>query len=48
MDILSITKVRDGINAYCYFSGVIEIAGVKYVGYSIKAAIQDWKRKNRK
>jgi hypothetical protein len=48
MDILSITKVRDGVNAYFYFSGVIEIAGTKYVGYSIKEAIQAWKRKNKR
>ena len=44
---LSTTKVRNNVYAYKYRNGTINIAGEKYVGYSIKLAIQLWRNKNK-
>ena len=44
---ISKTKVRNGIYAYKYSTGVINIEGEKYTGYSIKEAISLWRRKNK-
>ena len=43
---ISKTKVRNGIYAYKYPNGVININGEKYIGYSIKDAIRIWRSKN--
>jgi hypothetical protein len=43
---ISKTKVRNGIYAYKYPNGVININGEKYVLYSIKDAIKRWRSKN--
>ena len=43
---ISKTKVRNGIYAYKYPNGVININGRKYVLYSIKDAIKHWRSKN--
>lgn len=37
------TKVRNGIYAYRYANGTINIEGKKYIGYSIKEAIKLWR-----
>ena len=43
---VSKTKVRNGIYAYRYPNGCINISGVKYFFYSIKDAIKHWRSKN--
>jgi len=43
---LSKTKVRNGIYAYKYSNGCININGKKYFGYSIKDAIFKWRKNN--
>jgi YHS domain-containing protein len=45
---ISKTKVRNGIFAYKYRNGCINIEGEKYFFYSIKDAIKDWRSKNPK
>ena len=37
------TKVREGVYAYRYANGTINIEGKKYIGYSIKEAIKLWR-----
>lgn len=41
------TKVRNGIYAYQYRNGVINICGTKYVMYSMKEAIKQWRITNK-
>ena len=41
-------KVRDGVIAYQYANGVINIAGEKYVMYSMTQAVKHWRSKNPK
>jgi len=41
---VSKTKVRDGIFAYKYQNGTININGSKYLNYSIKNAIKLWRQ----
>ena len=43
---ISKTKVRNGIFAYKYPNGVINIEGQKFMLYSIKDAIKIWRQKN--
>jgi hypothetical protein len=43
---ISKTKVRNGIFAYKYPNGCININGEKYFGYSIKMAVKLWRSKN--
>lgn len=43
---LSETKVRNGVYAYKYRNGVINIAGSKYLMMSVKEAIARWRRSN--
>jgi len=40
------TKVRNGIFAYKYPNGCVNIQGEKYFGYSINDAIKLWRTKN--
>jgi len=42
---ISKTKVRNGVYAYKYFNGCININGEKYFDYSIKDAIKHWRNK---
>jgi hypothetical protein len=44
---ISRTKVRNGIYAYKYANGTINIDGEKYVGYSIKEAIKIYRHEKR-
>lgn len=44
---ISKTKVRNGIFAYKYSNGCINIEGEKYFMYSIKDAIKNWRNKNK-
>jgi hypothetical protein len=44
---ISRTKVRNGIYAYKYANGTINIDGKKYVGYSIKEAIKIYRHEKR-
>ena len=46
--IVSKTKVRNGIYAYKYSNGTINIEGQKYLYYSVKDAIALWRGKNKK
>ena len=39
-------KVRNGIYAYMYRNGVININGQKYLEYSLTDAIKAWRSKN--
>lgn len=39
-------KVRNGIFAYKYKNGTINIQGEKYYFYSMKEAIKNWRSKN--
>lgn len=41
-------KVRNGIYAYRYRNGCINIAGQKYFFYSMTEAIKLWRAKNKK
>ena len=41
-------KVRNGVNWEQYRNGVINIAGQKYSGYSIKEAVALWRKQNKK
>jgi hypothetical protein len=41
-------KVRNGVYAYKYRNGVINIAGSKYALYSMKDAIKKWRTNNPK
>lgn len=41
-------KVRDGVYAYKYHNGVINICGQKYIDYSMTEAISRWREKNPK
>lgn len=43
---ISKTKVRNGVYAYKYNNGVININGEKFVFYSVKDAIKIWRTKN--
>lgn len=43
---ISATKVRNGIYAYKYSNGTININGKKFIGYSIKEAIKIWRSNN--
>jgi hypothetical protein len=45
---ISRTKVRNGVFAYKYANGCININGEKYFFYSIKEAISLWRKKNKK
>ncbi len=45
---ISKTKVRNGIFAYKYANGCININGQKFFDYSIKEAIKIWKSKQKK
>jgi len=40
-------KVRNGVHAYKYPNGCININGEKYFSYSIKAAIKHWRLEKR-
>ena len=40
-------KVRNGIYAYKYANGCININGSKYFDYSIRDAVKMWRRKNK-
>jgi len=41
---ISKTKVRNGVYAYKYPNGTINIEGKKYIGYPIKIAIQLYRK----
>ena len=41
-------KVRNGIYAYMYRNGVININGSKYLEYSLTEAITTWRKQNPK
>lgn len=41
-------KVRNGIYAYKYSNGVININGHKYMEYSMKDAIKLWRQQNKR
>ncbi len=40
-------KVRNGVYAYKYPNGCINIEGTKYFMYSLTAAIKMWRHKNK-
>jgi hypothetical protein len=44
---LSKTKVRNGLYAYKYRNGCINIAGQKYFDYSVRDAIKLFRQKNK-
>ena len=39
-------KVRNGVTAYKFRSGVVEIQGMRYIFYSMTEAIAKWRRDN--
>lgn len=39
-------KVRNGVTAYKFRSGVVEIKGIRYIFYSMTDAIAKWRRDN--
>ncbi|MBP7845826.1 MAG: hypothetical protein KA007_00110 [Candidatus Pacebacteria bacterium] len=43
---ISTTKVRNGVNAYKYSNGVININGSKYLMMSVTDAVKIWRRNN--
>jgi hypothetical protein len=43
---ISRTKVRNGIYAYKYSDGIININGKKYIGYSVTEAIKLYRKNN--
>ena len=43
---ISKTKVRNGVYAYKYPNGCININGAKFFDYSVKDAIKMWRGKN--
>jgi len=43
---VSKTKVRNGIFAYKFRNGVVQIESEKYFFYSVKDAIKNWRLKN--
>lgn len=43
---ISKTKVRNGVYAYKYRNGTINIQGEKFVYYSISEAIKIWRSRN--
>jgi hypothetical protein len=43
---ISKTKVRNGIFAYKYANGCININGEKFFDYSVKDAIKIWRSKH--
>lgn len=43
---ISKTKVRNGVYAYKYPNGVININGTKFLLYSVKDAIKVWRSNN--
>ena len=43
---ISKTKVRNGVNAYRYKTGIIVINNEKFVMYTMKEAIKLWRQKN--
>lgn len=43
---ISATKVRNGVYAYKYHNGCININGAKFFDYSIKDAIKIWRSRN--
>lgn len=40
-------KVRNGVYAYLYLNGCINIEGQKYFGFSMTEAIKNWRNKNK-
>jgi hypothetical protein len=44
--VISKTKVRNGIFAYKYANGCININGEKFFDYSVKDAIKIWRSKH--
>jgi len=44
---ISERKVRNGVTAYKYRNGVINISGKKFIGYSMTDAIKRWRSKNK-
>jgi hypothetical protein len=45
---ISCIKVRNGVYAYTYQNGCVNINGQKFIGYSKKEAIKMWRNKNKK
>jgi hypothetical protein len=43
---ISKTKIRNGVFAYKYPNGTININGEKFIFYSIKDAIKIWRSRN--
>jgi hypothetical protein len=43
---ISKRKVRNGIFAYKYQNGTVNINGEKFIGYSIKDSIKIWRSRN--
>jgi hypothetical protein len=39
-------KVRNGVTAYKFRSGVVEIQGIRFFFYSMTDAIRKWRRDN--
>ena len=39
-------KIRNGVTAYKFRSGVVEIKGMRYMFYSMTQAIAKWRRDN--
>lgn len=45
-NLISKTKVRNGIYAYKYRNGTININGEKFMFYSVTEAIKIWRSRN--
>ena len=45
---ISQKKVRNGVIAYKYRNGVINIGGEKFLSYSMTESIRIWRSKNKK
>lgn len=43
---ISKRKVRNGIYAYQYANGTININGTKYLCYTVKDAVKTWRKQN--
>jgi hypothetical protein len=39
-------KIRNGVTAYKFRSGVVEIQGIRFFFYSMTDAIRKWRRDN--
>lgn len=39
-------KIRNGVSWYRYRNGTINIEGTKYLFYSIKDAVREWRKLN--